>query len=208
MTFPAASPATSIRSEQPFRSGAAQAQTHRLLGDGLIRHVVADVYVARDVPDSMPVRAEAAALLVPPKRRQERSWVVGFASAAWVYTGWWAPVELPGDPDVRAEPCEPRLDLIVSAGRGRPLDPWIRARQGRLHAAEIVVIRGLPISDPVRTAADLAREFPAAAALGMLRRLGELAQVTPDQVLHQLTTMRYARGAARARAVIEAWQEG
>jgi hypothetical protein len=202
MTFPAA-PALA---EQPFRSGTALTEAQRLLDDGLIRHVVADVFVARDVPDSLQLRTSAAALLLPSRRRQEQSWVVGFESAAWVHTGWRAPAAALADVDA-GEPVRARLDVIISAGRGRPLDPWIRARQAQLGGTEIMLLHGVPVSDPIRTAADIARELPSAAALCALQRLGELAQVTPGQVLNQLTTMRYARGAAKARAIITAWQE-
>ncbi len=145
----------------------------------------------------MQLRAEAALLLVPPRRLHDHSWVVGHASAAWIHTGWRLP-----DPASRA-----RLDVIISAGRNRPSDPWIRARQARLDGTEVVVLHGLPVSDPIRTAADIARELPAGPAIQVLQRLGELAQVTPAQVLHRLGDMRYARGAATARTTISIWAE-
>ena len=63
------------------------------------------------------------------------------------------------------------------------------------------------MSDAIRTAADIARDLPAAAAIEALMRLRELTDVTPQQVLHRLASMRYARGAATARAVIAAWQD-
>ncbi len=213
---PATLPAAAVRPDQPFRSRAGVARTDRLLGEGLIRSVLADVFVARDVPVSLRLRAEAAALMIPPHRRREQSWVVGFESAAWVYTGWRLPLRRPGsgtEPGQAAEPGQapgssgPRLDVLIPSGANRPLDPWIRARQARLDAIEVVVLHGLAITDPIRTAADIARELPPGPASQLLGQLGELAQVTPAQVLYRLGQMRYARGAARARAIIRAWQQ-
>jgi hypothetical protein len=208
--------------DAPFRSSTAGttvaaglAETRRLLGEGLVRHVVADVYVARDVPDSIRLRATAAALLTPPRRGDDRFWVTGFTSAVWLYTGWRDPRQAAGAiPELTASPQVPagpapgpaRLEVIIPAGRNRPPDPWVRARQMQLTGTDVVLIHGVAVTDPVRTAADVARELPDQLAIDVLRHLGELSAVMPGQVMTRLNAMRYARGAARARSIIGAWQ--
>jgi hypothetical protein len=52
---------------------------------------------------------------------------------------------------------------------------------------------GMAVTDPVRTAADVALDLLTADALRALRRLGELTGVRPHQVIKVLATMRYAR---------------
>jgi propanediol dehydratase small subunit len=64
------------------------------------------------------------------------------------------------------------------------------------------------VTDPVRTAADVARDLPPDQAVAALRRLGELCGVRPHEVLEMLGIMRYSRGAATARQVIKRWTEG
>jgi hypothetical protein len=193
-----------VMSGHPFRLSS---RTQPLVRDGLIRNLLADVFVAHDVPDSPRLRAMAAGLLIPAHRQRERSWVVGFTSAAWVYTGLLVPPGvLPGA--APAGPAEPsQLEVIIMSGSSRPADPWIRNRQSRLARTEIGLMHGVPVSDPIRTAADVARDLPAGPALELLARLGELEQITAHQVLHRLGAMRYSRGAARAKATVQQWQE-
>jgi AbiEi antitoxin C-terminal domain len=169
------------------------AETQRLLDDGLVRHVLADVFVARDVPDSQWLRATAAALLAPTRRDQ--TWIAGFTSAVWLHTGWRDPRPGPG-----------LLEVILPAGRNRTTDPWVRSRQVQLTGTDVMLVHGVAVTDPVRTAADIARELPPDLALTVLRHLAELTEVVPSHVMNRLHAMRYARGAARARAVIETWQ--
>lgn len=174
----------------PFRVEPAEAD--RLLGLGLARRVVGDVLVAAGAPDSLAVRCAAAALLLPPP---PGSFVVGFGSAAWLLAG------------CGAVAAPPRLDVVIPPGRRRPGSPVLRVRQVPLAAASVVTVEGVAVTVPVRTAADVARDLPAETALPALRRLGELADVRPHQVLAELDAMRYARGAATGRRVVRRWSE-
>ena len=181
----------------PFRADDCPAEADQLLKQGLVRPVIADVLVAFDAPDSREIRALAAGLLIPAEFRVSTGWVVGFGSAAWLHTG-----PGPGRPPAPAE-----LQVVVPPGRRRPKRPGVRGRQVALAADQVIFLGPVPVTDPVRTAADVARDLPAVEALAALRRLGELCEVRPQPVLELLATMRYARGAATARQVIKAWTE-
>src|SRR6185437_13105278 len=87
--MPTPEPDTHVDPGLPFRpaDAAEAAEAGRLCSAGLIRRVVADAFVAADVPDSPTLRARAAALVLP-ERLAAAGGIVGFASAAWVHTGW------------------------------------------------------------------------------------------------------------------------
>jgi propanediol dehydratase small subunit len=76
-----------------------------------------------------------------------------------------------------------------------------------LATEQITYVGPVAVTDPVRTAADVARDLPAPAAVAALRRLGELYDVRSDDVLQVLASMRYARGAATARQAVRAWAD-
>jgi hypothetical protein len=168
-----------------------------LLKQGLVRRVIADVLVAFDAPDSREIRAAAAGLLIPAELQAGAGWVVGFASAAWLHTG-------PGS--ARSHPPA-ELQVIIPPGRRRPRLAGVRGRQVALAPDQVTYLGPVAVTDPVRTAADVARDLPAEEAIDGLRRLGELCGVRPHQVMQVLATMRYARGAATARRAVKMWTE-
>jgi hypothetical protein len=159
--------------------------------------VVADVLVAVDAPDSRAIRIAATGLLIPAETRTDLGWVVGFASAAWLHTGG-------GGTD---RPAPEQLQVIIPPGRRRPRVPGIRGRQVALDPDQVVFFGGIAVTDPVRTAADVARDLPAVEALDALNRLGELCEVRPHQVTSVLQSMRYARGAATGRQLVQRWAQ-
>jgi hypothetical protein len=183
--------------EWPFRANGCPAEAEQLLKQGLVRKVIADVLVARDAPDSREIRSAAAALLIPVEFQASSGWVVAFGSAAWLHTG-------PGSAPAR--PPE-ELQVIVPPGRRRPKRPGVRGRQVALTPDQVTFLGAVPVTDPVRTAADVARDLPAAEAMAALRRLDELCGVRPHQVLQALAGMRYARGVATARQLVRTWAE-
>jgi hypothetical protein len=186
----------------PFRTIDCPDEAEQLHKQGLVRYVIADVMVALDAPDSRELRTAAASLLIPTAARVGPDWVIGFASAAWLHTGL-GPVARSGPTE--SPPTE--LQVIIPPGRRRPKVAGVRGRQVALAPEDVMFVDSLAVTEPVRTAADIARDLPAAQALSALRRLGELCDVRPDQVLQLLRTMRYARGVATARHVIRDWTE-
>jgi hypothetical protein len=203
IAFPAAASGTaaseSLPSELgPFRRGDLrdEAEATRLLEQRLARPVIADVLVAFDAPDNLELRCAAAALLLPAEVREQHGWVLGFGSAAWLHTG---------TGSTRRAPSE--LHVIIPPGRRRPRAPGVRGRQIALPREHVMFLDRIAVTDPVRTAADVARDLPTAEALSALRRLAELTGVRPHQVTKLLATMRYSRGAATARQLIKNWAE-
>ncbi len=143
------------------------------------------------------MRIAAIGLLLPREARLERVWVVGFASAAWLHTG---------TAGSRQPPPE-HLQVIVSPGQRRPRAPAPGGRQVALDADHVLFFGDLAVTTPVRTAADVARDLPDDEALAALRRLGEVCDVRPHQVIQLLAQMRYARGVAAGRALVNLWAE-
>jgi hypothetical protein len=185
----------------PFRTLDCPEEARQLLKQGLVRSVIADVMVAFDVPDSQQVRTLAAELLIPQAARVDpgrgSGWVVGFSSAAWLHTGFTPTPEPPSE-----------LHVIVPPGRRRPRTAGVRGRQVVLTPEQVTYLGAVPVTDPVRTAVDVARDLSSTDAVPALHRLGELCGVRPHDVLETLTTMRYARGAANARRTIKLWTDG
>ena len=180
----------------PFRAASPE-ERRRLLDQCLVRPVIADVLVAVDAPDSRVVRARATGLLIPGPARGSLGWVVGFESAAWLHTGFAGTEQQPPG----------RLQVIIPPGRRRPREALIQGRQVALPPEQVMMFDGVPVTTPVRTAADVARDLPTPGALATLRRLGELVRVRPEEVLALLNTMRYGRGVARARERVRIWAE-
>jgi len=168
-----------------------------LIRDGLAREILPGVLIAADRPITRAVRARAV-------REKLGSWetdpnrgrAVGFGTAAWVHTGAW--------PGPAADP----LDLVIGRNRRAPRLSGVRVRQVDVPAEHLETIQGLQVTRPGRTAADVARDLPRAHALSALRRLQELHDVHPPQVLQILASMPYARGAAVGREVVRAWADG
>jgi hypothetical protein len=190
--MPTPEPDTHVDPGLPFRPAdpAEAAEAGRLCSAGLIRRVVADAFVAADVPDSPTLRARAAALVLP-ERLAAAGGIVGFASAAWVHAGW-HPEGSPGSLDVMAAER-------VSPVRG------VRIRQVGVSPEDVVTLEGLSLTSPARTAADLARDWPWSAALAGLAALVRDTEMVPDDVLACLGRMRGARGVAQARPAVARW---
>jgi hypothetical protein len=138
------------------------AELGRLVQLGLVRRLVQGVYVVAQVPDSLGLRVDALRLVVPAGA------VVTDRTAGWLHG---APMILaPGDhlsvPPVsifhRARGCRLRGDLIASGQRMMPDE-------------DVMEVRGLLVTTPLRTACDLGRLLnrdAAFAALDALLRLG------------------------------------
>jgi len=145
------------------------------------RRLLHDVYVEADVPDSVPLRAAGAALVLPPDA------VVGYSSAAWLHG---------------ADLIDRRLpDLDVIAQRGDQIRRnGIRATSALLEPGEVTSVFGVPVTAPARTAFDLARRAPdlieAVVALdAMLNRGG----CSLDGLAEQMARCGRWRGVAKVR---------
>jgi hypothetical protein len=157
--MPTPEPDTHVDPGLPFRPAdpAEAAEAGRLCSAGLIRRVVADAFVAADVPDSPTLRARAAALVLP-ERLAAAGGIVGFASAAWVHAGW-HPEGSPGSLDVMAAER-------VSPVRG------VRIRQVGVSPEDVVTLEGLSLTSGPHGR----RPRPGLAVVGRARGAGRAGQ--------------------------------
>ncbi|MBF4161747.1 hypothetical protein [Nocardioides acrostichi] len=136
---------------------------------GEVRRVLHGAYVRADVPDDPPLRAAAAALVLPPRM------VVCDRSAAWLHG-----VDA-FDPQALDVP--PRLEMVAPDGT-RPRTQGVRGGRRTLVPDDIVLLDGVQVTSPLRTAADLARQRG---------RLGAIAVLDAFARHHELTRADYAR---------------
>jgi len=148
------------------------------------RHLFRDVYVHVDAPDTVAMRAAAAALVLPPDA------VIGYTTAAWLHGA-----------DVRTTPLGP-VEVILQRG-GQLRRAGLRATSALLDRGDVTVVGGIPVTSPVRTAFDLARTRRGVEAVvgvdAMLNRGGcDLDELTSYVAAHPAW-----RGVVSARRALE-----
>jgi hypothetical protein len=179
----------------PFRPKPHErAEMQRLVDEGLLRRLAGPVLIAADVPDTAPLRARSVLLALAPAGAgtpvgAAATGVVGYAGAAWVHVGGPAPAQ---------------VDLIIPPGTTRPRRVPIRLHEHRLDQRDVQVLAGLRLTNPVRTAADIARGMPPVQVGPALLRLAGCGVRVID-VLDQLNRMPHGRGVAHARDVVLSW---
>jgi hypothetical protein len=171
----------------PPGGGAAEAQ--RLAQEGLLRQVLPGVYVSVGQPDSVGTRAACVALLLP-ERLVRAGAVVAEEAAAWVLVG---------------GPAPDNVAVYVPARRTQRASGLIRVHETRLTDSDVEQVGPLRVTTSGRTAADVARRLPFDAALPLLARLREIANVQPAAVLARLDQMHRCRGVPRGRATVQRW---
>ena len=153
-----------------------------------VRRVFRGCYVDARVQDDLSVRAQAAALVLPPDA------VLTGVAAAWLH----------GVP-----PLQPRLrgvppELVALRPRGRPL-PRRQGMQGAtalVHGDEVVDVGGVLALAPARVAVDLARELERPDALAYLDALSRRHALTGEQLAVVLDRQRGARWVEQARELV------
>ena len=189
--LPTASPRPAVTTSRFMRPSTADdvREFARLVAEGLVRRLVADVHVGLDEPDDRRLRAGGAAELLPDRLVDGGAALTG-ADAAWVYAGGEGPE---------------RLHLVMPVGRGRAGTPHVVVHEGRVPPADVELVHGVPVTVPARAAADLARGLPTAAALPLLRRLAAAVPLDPRDALVQLERLSGCRGVEAGRQTVLAW---
>ncbi len=141
----------------------------RLVAAGLLRWVVAGVAAPEDTPDCLLIRASALLVAVPARVRDVGG-VVGLDAAVWLYCGGEGPVA---------------LDVLLPRGVNRPAADPLQVHQVVLADPDVARVHGLAVTDPVRTAADLARD----------------SAVAPGNDCEGSTRSRRPRGSVQRRCV-------
>lgn len=158
--------------DAPFTTRQATAcgiQTHeltRLVREGLLRRMLPGVYVAAQVPESLPLRAAALRLVVPPGA------VVTDRTAGWLHGA--ERILAPGDHLV-----VPPLSVFHRTRGCRLRNGLTASGQRMLPDTDVMMVDGVLVTEPLRTACDLGRLLKrdqAFAALTMMLRLGLFSQ--------------------------------
>ena len=191
---------SSTRDDGLLRPGATElAEAERLVADGLLRHVVAGIYAPLHLPDTAGLRSAAILLALSGTISARRAVapagdpaaaVVGHATAAWLHSG---------------GPPPGRIDIVIAPGSTRLRSTALRLHEHRLATEDVEHVGGVLVTNPVRTAADVARTLSPATALRLLDGLSLRCALRPVDVLDQLERMPHGRGVARARAVVHTW---
>ena len=158
--------------DAPFTTAQA-AQCHisataltRLVRAGLLRRMVSGVYVAAQAKDTLRLRAAALRLVVPP------GGVVTDRTAGWLHG---APrILTPGD---HLE--VPRLSVFHRSRGCRLRNGLTSSGQRMMPDSDVMMVDGVLVTTPLRTACDLGRLLKrgqAFAALCMMLRLGSFSQ--------------------------------
>src|SRR4051794_16500093 len=134
--------------DQPFTSvqaraaGVSRSVLARLVRDGYLRRVLAAVYVTPAVVGGLALRCRALTLVVPPGA------VITDWTAVWLWTGM-----LPWGDHTRVPP----VSVFLHAGQGRLRNGLVDSGERSFLVRDVVVIDGLPVTTPLRTACDVGR---------------------------------------------------
>jgi hypothetical protein len=165
--------------------GISRTQLRHHLEDNLLRRVLRGVYCRADVPDTVELRAAAAALVLPTHA------VVCDRSAAWL---WGVDCFDYAEGDVR-----PRLEVVSVGGNDRSRRGQLLGGKRDLRPDEICEVGGVSVTSPVRTACDLAclrGRRSALAVYDAFRRQFGLTCADYERMLHRF---RGRRGVKQAR---------
>ncbi len=140
-----------------------------------------NVYVPRDAELTPALRAEAAWL-----RSRRRGILAGYSASALHGARW-------------IDPKEPAA--IIDTNR-RPT-PGLRVWEERIEADEIVVVNGMRVTTPARTALDLARRYPLGVAVAAIDALAQAVELKVADIELFMDRYRGRRGMKGARAALE-----
>lgn len=170
--------------ERAAALGWTRRRLQRAVDDGRVRRVLRGVYVDASVPDGTTLRAAAARLVLPTRM------VVCDRSAAWLHgVDHWEPGAL----DV-----PPRLEVVARGGTRTRLagtDCGLRS----LATGDVMLLNEVPVTTPLRTAADLACLRGRLGAAAVLDQFARQHAVTPEDL--RRITARFAgrRGVTQLR---------
>lgn len=181
-------PSTPFTSAQAREAGLSRWALTQLVSAGEVRRILTDVYVVRDVEDSLSTRAQAARLVLGDHA------VVVDRSAAWLW----------GVDVLRASELEvcPRLETYVLRGRKRVTRTQAGGGERDLSPEDITMLAGVRLTTPVRTCLDLACRLSPSDALAALDAFGRLHDITPFDLMGQLPRFRRRRGVVQARWLV------
>jgi hypothetical protein len=158
------------------------------LDDKLLRRVLRGVYVRSDLPDSIEVRVDALALVVSPHS------VVCDRTAAWLHG---VDVFGLGDQEIL-----PPVETCVYRGRSRTQRSGVDGRTRDLLPQDVMVLGGIAVTTPLRTAMDLGCALGRHRALGTLDQFMRLHGVSHAAMYAEVPRFFRRRGVVQLRQLI------
>jgi hypothetical protein len=171
---------------QAARAGITNYQLRRLRGQQLIRRLIKGVYVAIQTPDSRRLRARALVLVTP------QFAVVGDWSANWLHTG-----QLPAGHHL----LPPTVTLLRGEGHDRLRNHLCDSGERRFLDCDLMVVDGLIVTTPLRTAWDLGRLASRDQAIGALDGLLRVGSFTRAELVAGVRRFKGYRGVIQLRAL-------
>lgn len=188
MMLPPEIPKTPFTWTQAKRLGLPRHRLDELATNGQVRRVLTGVYVSADVPDTPLVRARAAGLVVSPFV------VVCDRTAAWM---------LGVDTfDYHELDIVPPLETYALRGHARTNRPECYGGSRDLLPGDVVVIEGVQVTAPLRTALDLGCKLSRRSALAALDGFMRVHGITREQMWAELPRYFRRRGVVQLRRLI------
>jgi REase_MTES_1575/Transcriptional regulator, AbiEi antitoxin len=172
-------------SREAHQAGLSRKVLRRMVREGSLRLLLKGVYVDAAVPDSIGVRAAAAAKVVPPGS------VVCDLTAAWIHGAQLTSAE--------SRFRVPPLEVFRLAGHTRVRRPECTGGTRSLAADDIMEVAGVVVTTPLRTALDLGRLLRRDQALGAIDALLRAGDLSTRDLTAQLERFRGARGVVQLR---------
>lgn len=152
----------------------------------VLRRVVHSVYVAECVPDSIDLRAQALALVVP------SGCFVTDRCAGWLHG---APMVLAPNEDVLI----PRISFFRPSDEGRLRNGLCVSGERAVKDSDLMELAGITVTTPLRTALDLGRLQRPDVALAGLDAMASLGRFTIGQLVAEAERFAKQRGVRQLR---------
>jgi len=178
--------------DAPFTRGQANAagisdnRLKQLTDAGLLRRPVRNAYVAAQLPDTLDLRAAILRLVVPPDCffcDHTAGWLHGAPNAL-----------LPGDHLV-----PPRVACFRPADHGRLRNEITRSGERTVRSSDLMELRGLVVTTPIRTAWDLGRLQRRDQALSGMDAMLRLGLFSHEELLVGVERFKRQRGVVQLR---------
>lgn len=170
------------------RYGLTRKILRRLVKENVVRRIVRGAYAPTALPDTLELRAQAVALVVPPDQ------VVRDRTAAWIHGV---------DTFTYAEHgLEPPIELCALRGREPSTRSGTAGRTRDLAPRDIVFIAGVRVTTPLRTALDLGCCLRRREAMAALDAFARLHGLTVAEMQAAAKLFRRRRGVVQLRELI------
>lgn len=184
-TFPLPLDAPFTRS-QARSAGISDSRLKRLTRAGLLRRPIRNVYVAAQAHDSLDLRAAMLRLVVPPDCficDHTAGWLHGAPNAL-----------LPGD-----HLTPPKVACFRPADSGRLRNELARSGERTVRPGDLMELRGLTVTTPIRTAWDLGRLQRRDQALSGMDAMLRLGLFSHEHLLAGIERFKRQRGVVQLR---------